>query len=181
MRKEDTRVQYTKARFSDALLTLIEQQPIRSVSVRALCDEAGLNRGTFYLHYNEPIDVLREMEWALFDRAVISLDSYGSDSRRDRMLRQLQALRQEQRLCTAVISRNGDPHFLHEIGDKVFAALRNKLSSEDPSRSEPEMHARFSFMFAGCTGLISSWLEGNGLSDEETANMLSQLCDGVMQ
>ena len=181
MRKEDTRVQYTKARFSDALLTLIEQQPIGSVSVRALCDEAGLNRGTFYLHYNEPIDVLREMEWALFDRIVISLDSYGSGSRRDRMLRQLQALRQEQRLCAAVISRNGDPHFLHEIGDKVFAALHDKLSSEGPSRSEFEMHARFSFMFAGCTGLISAWLEGNGLSDEETANMLSQLCDGVMQ
>ena len=66
MGKEDTRVQYTKARFSDALLTLIEQQPIGSVSVRALCDEGGLNRGTFYLHYNEPIDVLWEMEWALY-------------------------------------------------------------------------------------------------------------------
>ena len=165
MRKEDTRLQYTKARFSDALLTLIEQQPIGSVSVTALCNEAGLNRGTFYLHYNEPIDVLR----------------YGSGSRRDRMLRQLQALRQEQRLCAAVISRNGDPHFLHEIGDKVFAALHDKLSSEGPSRSEFEMHARFSFMFAGCTGLISAWLEGNGLSDEETANLLSQLCDSVMQ
>lgn len=181
MKNIDTRVQYTKARFSEALLTMIEHQPIGSVSVTALCDEAGLNRGTFYLHYNEPIDVLREMEWALFDRIVISLDSYGSGSRRDRMLRQLQALRQEQRLCTAVISRNGDPHFLSELSGKVFSVLREKLLSENPSKDEAELRARFSFMFAGCTGLISAWLEGNGLSDEETANLLSQLCDGVMQ
>ena len=181
MRKEDTRVQYTKARFADALLTLLEQHPIGSISVRELCDEAGLNRGTFYLHYSEPIDVLREMEWALYDRAVIALDSFGSGNRKERMLEQLHLLRNEHRLCAAVIGRNGDPLYLPEIGDRAFASLQKKFSASDPTWKEPEKHVRFSFMFAGCTGVIVAWLNGNGLSDEETADLLAQLCDSVMQ
>lgn len=179
MRKTDTRVQYTKARFAEAMLELLERQPIGTISVKALCEQAGLNRGTFYLHYAEPIDVLREMEWALYERVVGDLGAYGDVGSRFR--EQLAALNRERRLCAAVIGRNGDPQFMHRIGDRVYEALQEKLQSAHPERSEAEIKARLSFLFAGCTGVIALWLDGNALSDEETANLLSHLCDSVMQ
>ena len=181
MQKTDTRVQYTKARFADAMLHLLEQQPIGTVSVKALCEQAGLNRGTFYLHYSEPMDVLHEMEWALYERVVIDLGSFGSGGIESRFREQLAALNKERRLCAAVIGRNGDPLFMHRIGDRVYEALHEKLQSAHPERSEAEIRALLSFLFAGCTGVIAAWLGGNGLSDEETANLLAHLCGSVMQ
>ena len=181
MQKTDTRVQYTKARFADAMLHLLEQQPIGTVSVKALCEQAGLNRGTFYLHYSEPMDVLHEMEWALYERVVIDLGSFGSGGIESRFREQLAALNKERRLCAAVIGRNGDPLFMHRIGDRVYEALHEKLQSAHPERSEAEIRALLSFLFAGCTGVIAAWLGGNGLSDEETANLLAHLCGSVIQ
>ena len=80
-----------------------------------------------------------------------------------------------------MIGRNGDPQFMHRIGDRVYEALHEKLQSAHPERSEAEIRALLSFLFAGCTGVIAAWLGGNGLSDEETANLLAHLCGSVMQ
>ncbi|MBQ6035886.1 MAG: TetR family transcriptional regulator, partial [Lachnospiraceae bacterium] len=58
----DTRVRYTKEVLKKALLDLLKTKPISKVTIKELCEAAGLNRGTFYLHYYEPNDVLKEIE-----------------------------------------------------------------------------------------------------------------------
>ena len=62
MHNTDTRIQVTRTMFHQAMLALLEEKAIGFISVKELCARAGLNRGTFYLHYSEPIDVLHEME-----------------------------------------------------------------------------------------------------------------------
>ena len=58
MKNTDTRVQYTKARIHDALTELMAEKQFRSITVKELCDVAGINRGTFYLHYSSPATIL---------------------------------------------------------------------------------------------------------------------------
>ncbi|MBP5168957.1 MAG: TetR/AcrR family transcriptional regulator, partial [Oscillospiraceae bacterium] len=62
MENLDTRVRYTKSVLKESLLQLLKDKPITKVTIKELCETAKLNRGTFYLHYNEPNDVLREIE-----------------------------------------------------------------------------------------------------------------------
>ena len=62
MKNTDTRVQYTKARIHDALTELMAEKQFRSITVKELCDVAGINRGTFYLHYSSLRDVLAKIE-----------------------------------------------------------------------------------------------------------------------
>ena len=76
MKNEDTRVQLTKSILKQALLRILAAKPIAKVTVKALCDEAGLNRGTFYLHYNEPNDVLREIEGEFIRDKMSFFDPY---------------------------------------------------------------------------------------------------------
>ncbi len=179
MRKTDTRVQYTKARFADAMLDLLEQQPIGTISVKALCERAGLNRGTFYLHYSEPIDVLREMEWALFERMTVFTPEGEQDSAA-RFLWQIEALKKEKRLCAAVIGHNGDPAFLKAVHDRAFRMRREQLLTDYPNRSEAEIAVLFQFLFSGITGVVTAWLRGEtALSDGETANLLTQISESI--
>ena len=48
MQNTDTRIQVTKSMFQRAMLELLEEKPVGSVTVKELCERAGLNRGTFY-------------------------------------------------------------------------------------------------------------------------------------
>ncbi|WP_010272168.1 TetR/AcrR family transcriptional regulator [Paenibacillus senegalensis] len=51
MNENDLRVIKTKKALHKALLTLLRTKALESISVSALCREAKVNRGTFYLHY----------------------------------------------------------------------------------------------------------------------------------
>ncbi|SFD81182.1 regulatory protein, tetR family [Paenibacillus catalpae] len=53
MNENDLRIVKTKRALHQALLALLKKQTLESISVSMLCREAGVNRGTFYLHYND--------------------------------------------------------------------------------------------------------------------------------
>lgn len=67
MGKENQRVMITKRLLKEGLLRLLAQKPIEKVSVTELCREAGINRATFYTHYETPRDILTEIEHEMAD------------------------------------------------------------------------------------------------------------------
>lgn len=60
--KTDLRITVTRNMVKQALLRLLEHKPIDKIKVNELCAEAGVNRATFYRHYETVQDVLQEIE-----------------------------------------------------------------------------------------------------------------------
>ncbi len=60
-RKTDRRTLYTRQVIKDAFLSLKKNTDFNSITVSALCREAEISRGTFYLHYQNTRDVLDEI------------------------------------------------------------------------------------------------------------------------
>ncbi|WP_342668471.1 TetR-like C-terminal domain-containing protein [Cytobacillus solani] len=58
--KQDLRIIKTKDSLRHALLALLKQKPLETITIAELCREATINRGTFYLHYKEVHEVFRE-------------------------------------------------------------------------------------------------------------------------
>ena len=58
----DHRIKVTKMLIRKAFLSLLEKKPIQSISVKELCEEAGLNRGTFYSHYSDIYKLKEDIE-----------------------------------------------------------------------------------------------------------------------
>ena len=58
MAKEDLRVVKTLESIDQALLTCLKSKPFTKISVGALCEEARINRTTFYKHYRDKYDLL---------------------------------------------------------------------------------------------------------------------------
>ena len=48
-------------------MSLLTQKPLRSITVKELCEQAGLNRGTFYAHYADTPEQAVEMVTSLID------------------------------------------------------------------------------------------------------------------
>ena len=47
---ESRRTRYTRRAMQDALIELLRNQPLGSITVKALCERADVNRSTFYAH-----------------------------------------------------------------------------------------------------------------------------------
>lgn len=60
--KQDLRVTVTKRMIQEALFRLLEKKTIDKIKINELCEESGINRATFYRHYETLQDILREIE-----------------------------------------------------------------------------------------------------------------------
>ena len=60
MNKSESKYFNTAVRFNKALLSLLEKKPFEYITVSEICKTAGVNRSTFYLHYETISDLLNE-------------------------------------------------------------------------------------------------------------------------
>ena len=67
MNNSESKYFHTAVRFDKALLSLLEKKPFVYVTVSEVCERAGLNRSTFYLHYENTSDLLKESIGHLID------------------------------------------------------------------------------------------------------------------
>lgn len=63
MKKENQRVVISKRLLKEAVTRLLIKKHIDTITISELCQEAGINRTTFYRHYETPRDVLLEIEF----------------------------------------------------------------------------------------------------------------------
>lgn len=60
MNKSESKYFATAVRMDEAFLTLLERKDFAYITVKELCETAGVNRSTFYLHYETMADLLTE-------------------------------------------------------------------------------------------------------------------------
>lgn len=62
MKKKDRRSIYTENVIKDVVIQLLNEKPINKITVTEVCKIADINRGTFYLHYKDCLDVLEKLQ-----------------------------------------------------------------------------------------------------------------------
>ena len=60
MNKSESKYFNTALRMDEALLALLEEKDLEYITVKELCHRAGVNRSTFYLHYETIDDLVNE-------------------------------------------------------------------------------------------------------------------------
>ena len=67
MNKSESKYLNTAIKMDMALMDLLKKKPFEFVTVSELCKKAGVNRSTFYLHYDTMADLLNETAKFLLD------------------------------------------------------------------------------------------------------------------
>lgn len=70
MTRSESKYFATAARMDQAFLELIEQKDFAYITVNEICERAGVNRSTFYLHYETIGDLLAERAQHIIDEFV---------------------------------------------------------------------------------------------------------------
>lgn len=60
MNKSESKYFNTALRMDEALIALLEEKDLEYITVKELCERAGVNRSTFYLHYETISDLVNE-------------------------------------------------------------------------------------------------------------------------
>ena len=60
MNKSESKYFNTALRMDEALIALLEEKDLEYITVKEICHQAGVNRSTFYLHYETIADLVDE-------------------------------------------------------------------------------------------------------------------------
>ena len=68
MNKNESKYFYTASLMAEALIEILDKKDFEYITVKEICQKAGVNRSTFYLHYETMNDLLEDTKKVVFDK-----------------------------------------------------------------------------------------------------------------
>jgi AcrR family transcriptional regulator len=155
--KIDARVRYTKMVIKDNLLRLLTEKPIKQVTVKEICAMAQINRATFYTHYQDPYDLLGQIENELFED-ISSTVAMKLDNIPHLIQEIFKIIEKNIDLCRVLFSENGDKMFLRQIMDISREKHISTLHEQYPQATECQLDYLFEFVASGAVAVVSQWV-----------------------
>ncbi|MBR2046994.1 MAG: TetR/AcrR family transcriptional regulator [Oscillospiraceae bacterium] len=159
----DRRTRYTHSVIKQSLLELLRQKPFEKITVTELCKVSEINRGTFYLHYFDAVDVLDDL---IADICMDTADIV------DYMLYP-QCQKDQYPLCMKILSTpEYHPLYLDDAASsrilaKISEDCRDRFVShmmEHSALTEAQAEALFYFQLNGCI-MVNRFTLRNHYSD----------------
>lgn len=189
MNKSESKYFNTALRFDQALLSLLEEKPFAYITVKELCQKAGVNRSTFYLHYENTADLLQETTRYVLDQFLsyfpnkqeLSADNvwtapleelnYTTDTY---LLPYLSYINENQKIFTAVLSHPSIFHFqdlFQQLFDHIFDPILDRFRYPEDERKYVMM-----FYLNGLTAIVTQWLEEGCQKSTEEVSLIIRHC-----
>ncbi|MEZ4357733.1 MAG: TetR/AcrR family transcriptional regulator C-terminal domain-containing protein [Eubacteriales bacterium] len=177
--KTDRRVKLTKQLIKESLVELMQEQPISRISVKMLCEAADINRSTFYAHYTDTYDLLRQIQCDVISEIseYISQSAFSEQSQLtvQAMSHILEYAKENSKLLKVLLSENGDFNFQKDIMLLAQQKTINELKTMENLDKRISEYLQL-FTITGALSVMEKWLkDGMQESTQEMAQMCSTL------
>ena len=189
MNKSESKYFHTALRMNEALISLLEKKDLEFITVTEICDTAGVNRSTFYLHYETISDLMNETV-EMVDKRFLS---YFSQRERDALSEMNGADLKE----LVLVSRAYLLPYLRFIRDNKHvyrAAFRNPAGMQAYARYEylknhilgpslarfqisPESRPYYiAYYVEGIIAIVKEWLRRDCIDEVESISDIIENC-----
>lgn len=176
----DARIIRTRAALHQAIIDLSSRKPLVEITVSELAELAGINRVTFYKHYDTPAETLAA---ALNARLVESLSEPGEhDSDRAALLQRtfgvLDHIDEYHTLYSLAYRDHIEgtiPVMLAQHFSEIFLTYLTQRRKKKPAIPDVDLDLAASFFASGITGSIHVWLTGGEMSRDRFTDNLDRL------
>lgn len=180
--KSDNRsVQRTKQLLKESLITLLQTTSITKISVTQLTQMANLNRGTFYLHYNDIYSLLDDLENDIVNNIMSILRKHRSVNTVSCVFPILydffQYIKENSNICQTLLKTENHNAFLQKIKNIVQEECFSTWDVLFNQRGKRFYPAYYSFVLFGCIGLMEYWIE-NGM--QETPEEIAHIAESII-
>jgi len=164
-KKENRKSRYTKMVIRESLTELMKEKSILSVSVKDICDLADISRSTFYDHYKDQYDLLKQIEdetLAYFEDMLNRYKDKQTKKETGQMVEEmLTYIANNGNTIHVLLSENGDLGFQKKL--LYHFIMHNQITKyfAEKQQNEETMPYYTVFLVHGAIGLIQHWLKDN--------------------
>lgn len=166
--KENQRIRMSKRCLRESLVRLLQSKSIHKISVREICEEAEINRTTFYKYYGSPYDLLKDMEDEALekvDSSLTNIENMGEDAMQ-RLLWILSYLQDNLDLFRLLVNNTVDTDFPRRL---LTLPMIKRLLNEhlQDEYSLDDLDYIYEFIVNGGYQMIKIWINREERSDPE--------------
>lgn len=189
MNKSESKYFNTAVKFDKALLSLLERKPFEYITVSEICEKAGVNRSTFYLHYENTRDLLKETIAYILDSftSYFDVNAENITSRfancdlpelnyiNEKYLHPyLLFIKENRRVFFAVLSQpiTFDSNIIFQrLFDNIFSPILDRFHYPRDEQNYVMM-----FYLNGITAIITEWLKDDCKKSIEEISIIIRYC-----
>lgn len=191
MNRSESKYFHTAVCMDEAFLSILGKKDFAYITVTEICKRAGVNRSTFYLHYETVNDLLNESVQYLYDQFLTYMKENSIESELVNRLRDcpisdlyfitpeyltpyLSYIRQHKRLFRTAMENAAvlqTEKVYHEMFRHVFTPILERY--QIPERNRAYIMA---FYIHGLIAIITEWLKGDCADSIEQIIAVMQQC-----
>lgn len=174
MNKNESKYFNTAVKMDKALISLLEKKGFEYITIKEICEVAGVNRSTFYLHYENTVDLLNETTKYILDSFLTYFsvdkqsitDKYANCELQDLVFitpeyltPYLTFIKENQRIFKTSLKHLGSMNF-----DKVYNKMLEFIFNPILDRfnfPESEREYILKFYLTGITAVVMEWLKND--------------------
>jgi AcrR family transcriptional regulator len=191
MNKSESKYFNTAVKMDRALIELLEKKNFEYISIKEICAAAGVNRSTFYLHYENTADLLKETTQYITDSflSYFSVDKQSIAYKFDNcdlkdlvfitpeyLSPYLSFVKDNQRIFKTSIRHLGSMNF-DSIYNKMFKYIFNPVLDRFDFPEKDRIYI-LKFYLVGITAVVMEWLEND--CSEEIDDIIRIIIDCVV-
>ena len=175
--KEYRCVQRTKQAFQETFVELSVKRKKKKITVKLLCEAAGLSRNAFYFHYGDLDELFAEIENSILDEMRARLDDLGRIGFPNNVLGSINALVEimlgHRKVCEMLMS----PMYFTSFSGKCYEIFSDfnyqyfHLYNKDTPRAVFDFY--YTFISDGFWGMIRLYMKEDNTFPQEK---LTALC-----
>lgn len=186
--KIDRRILRTRTLLREVLLDLATEKPLENITIKELTDTAGLNRGTFYLHYQGIHDFYEQFKNEILDEFHGIIKKLGHTLENPEpfkdppsgYVRPFEFVFEQKRFFKVFLGLGGDTalslQMTELINQQFINTYRAKYQQNNTTNIPLKQKYLFAYLASAYVGTIQFWIQRDfDLSPREMAILFSQI------
>ncbi len=166
---------FTKTAIKQSFVKLLNEKPLKQITVRDIVEDCGINRNSFYYHFADIPTLLEEM--ITEDATRIIAEHPTVDSIEDCLIAVMQFAMQNKRAIMHIynsVSRVLYEQYLWQVSEAVVTAYFNQLTEGTEIQPE-DKRIVIQFYKCACFGMTTEWIR-TGMHADIQAD-IHRLCE----
>ncbi|MBR0600421.1 TetR/AcrR family transcriptional regulator C-terminal domain-containing protein [Sinanaerobacter chloroacetimidivorans] len=173
----------TKRILMESLKKLMASKPLNKISIRNITDDCGLNRQTFYYHFQDIYDLL---QWMFEQEALANCDTISSkQDMKEHILELLKYIERNESICMSALHSLGHEHLSRFFYNSIKSLIGDAIDQIGIDLEIEEKHKNFicQYYSLSFSAIMVGWLRKEfNETPEEMAEMMDLLAhDSVRQ
>lgn len=176
--KNNRRAQMTRLLLRTALIELMQEKPFNEITIKEICEQADLNRTTFYLHYTDQFALLADVENEVYQKTLETLKNVKPAADAPGMIETfLNYIKSNASLFRILFVDADSEGFRSRFIQNMLNHLRFNIPLSCAAEEEPYL---LCFLMQGSVHMIMEWIKrGFDMAPGQLAALIFRACNRV--